>query len=153
MKPSYPPDPAVKDRERGAAAREVAQRAPRERRGSTAKPRGPPEDSEALAAKLADAVAEAISKEADAFSIAGFCRRHGLSLPMFYKLASQGLAPQTFNVGVRELVSREAAAAWRREREKAANSARRHLEAIKPGPKTAAYGTGDGTSLSESNAS
>ena len=116
---SHPPDPAVKDRERGAVTREVAQRAPREWRGSTAQPRGPPDDYEALAAKLADAIAEALSKETDAFGVAGFCRRHGLSLPMFYKLASQGLAPQTFRVGVRKLISREAAAAWRREREEA----------------------------------
>jgi hypothetical protein len=76
---SHPPDPAVKDRERGAVTREVAQRAPREWRGSTAQPRGPPDDYEALAAKLADAIAEALSKETDAFGVAGFCRRHGLS--------------------------------------------------------------------------
>ena len=58
--------------------------------------------------------------ERDAFSIAEFCRRHSISVPMFYKLQSQGKAPTTFSVGVRRLISREAAAAWRREQEEAA---------------------------------
>ena len=67
---SHPADPAVEDRERGAVAREVAQRPPRERRGLRPQTHGPPDDYEALAAALA----EALSNEADAFSLAGFCR-------------------------------------------------------------------------------
>ncbi|MEY9179675.1 hypothetical protein [Bradyrhizobium sp. USDA 313] len=55
--------------------------------------------------------------EFDAYSIAEFCRRHSISLQMFYKLKDQGLMPLTFRVGTRVLVSKEAAAAWRRERE------------------------------------
>jgi hypothetical protein len=118
---SHPADPAVKDRERGAATREAPPLAPRERRGSAAKSRGPPADYdyESFADKIAAAISEALSKETDAFSVAGFCRRHGLSPATYYKLASEGLAPKSFVVGVRRLVSREAAAAWRREREKA----------------------------------
>ena len=53
----------------------------------------------------------------DAYSIAEFCRRHSISVPFFYKLKQQGKGPITFYAGVRQLVSREAAAAWRRERE------------------------------------
>ena len=75
----------------------------------------PPEEHEALAAALT----AALSDEVDAFSLTTFSRRHGISLQMFYKLASQDQAPQTFNVGTRVLVSREAAAAWRRAREEA----------------------------------
>lgn len=56
--------------------------------------------------------------EADAYSVAEFCRRHGISIQLFYKLKNQ--MPLTFRVGTRVLISREAAAAWRREREAAA---------------------------------
>jgi hypothetical protein len=60
------------------------------------------------------------SSEADAYSIDEFCARHRISPQLFYKLKPQGLMPVTFNVGTRVLISREAAAAWRRERESAA---------------------------------
>jgi hypothetical protein len=55
--------------------------------------------------------------DADAFSIAEFCRRHRISPQAFYKYRRQ--MPPTFTVGVRRLISREAAAAWRRAREAA----------------------------------
>ena len=55
----------------------------------------------------------------DAYSIAEFCRRHSISVPLFYKLKAQGKGPVTFYAGVRQLVSREAAARWRAEREEA----------------------------------
>ena len=57
--------------------------------------------------------------DADAYSVHEFCSRHRISPQLFYKLKPQGLMPTTFNVGTRVLISREAAAAWRREREKA----------------------------------
>jgi hypothetical protein len=57
---------------------------------------------------------------ADAYSVDEFCARHRISTQMFYKLRSQGLMPLTFRVGTRVLISREAAEAWRRAREKAA---------------------------------
>ena len=57
---------------------------------------------------------------ADAYSVDEFCARHRISPQLFYKLKPQGLMPVTFNVGTRVLISREAAAAWRRERENAA---------------------------------
>jgi hypothetical protein len=57
--------------------------------------------------------------DADAYSVDEFCARHRISPQLFYKLKPQGLMPVTFNVGTRVLISREAAAAWRRERENA----------------------------------
>ena len=53
-----------------------------------------------------------------AYSLAEFCRPHGISLQLYYKLAQQGLAPKTFYVGSRVLISKEAAARWRRARER-----------------------------------
>jgi hypothetical protein len=60
--------------------------------------------------------------DADAYSVDEFCARHRISPQLFYKLKPQGLMPVTFNVGTRVLISREAAAAWRRERENATQS-------------------------------
>lgn len=57
----------------------------------------------------------------DAFSVDEFCARHGFSSQMFYKFRDQ--MPPTFTVGARRLITREAAAAWRRERERAAKAA------------------------------
>ena len=50
-------------------------------------------------------------------SIDEFCAEHGISRAMFYKLRGEGKAPALMTVGTRKLVSIEAAAAWRRERE------------------------------------
>ena len=61
--------------------------------------------------------------DADAFSIGEFCRRHGISVQAFYKYKDE--MPAMFRVGSRVLISREAAAAWRRERENAAQAAER----------------------------
>jgi hypothetical protein len=63
------------------------------------------------------------SDDADAYSIQEFCARHRISPQLFYKLKPQGLMPVTFNVGTRVLISREAAAAWRRARETEAQAA------------------------------
>ncbi|WP_342726079.1 hypothetical protein AAFG07_03780 [Bradyrhizobium sp. B097] len=59
------------------------------------------------------------SIDPDAYSIDEFCARHRISRPLFYKMKQQGLMPVTFNVGTRVLISREAAAVWRRAREHA----------------------------------
>jgi hypothetical protein len=61
-----------------------------------------------------------VAGEADAYTIAEFCKRHRISHQLFYKLKPQGLMPVTFRLGARVLISREAAAQWRREREAAA---------------------------------
>jgi hypothetical protein len=62
----------------------------------------------------------AAADDVDAFSVAEFCRRHRISPQLFYKFRTQ--MPVTFRIGTRVLISREAAAAWRRERERQANS-------------------------------
>ena len=49
----------------------------------------------------------------DSFSIAEFCRRNSISVPLFYKLKAEGKGPETFYVGVRQLVGREAASRMR----------------------------------------
>jgi len=69
--------------------------------GKTPPIRGPPEVHTAV----------------DAFSIAAFCQRHGISESFFHKLRAKGLGPVTMKVGTRTLISVEAAAAWRRARE------------------------------------
>ena len=65
----------------------------------------------------------AVFDEADCYTIEEFCRRNRVSTAMFYKTRS--LMPRTFNVGKRVLITREAAAAWRREREAASSTASR----------------------------
>jgi hypothetical protein len=55
-------------------------------------------------------------------SIAAFCRRHDISQAMYFKLKRQGRAPVEMVVGARRLISIEAAARWRAEREAAATS-------------------------------
>jgi hypothetical protein len=52
-----------------------------------------------------------------AYSIDEFCKAHRISRAMYYKLDQQGLAPRVMRVGTRALISKEAAADWRRERE------------------------------------
>jgi hypothetical protein len=59
--------------------------------------------------------------DADAYSVDEFCARHRISPQLFYKFRKQ--MPRTFNVGTRVLISKEAAAAWRRERERATQAA------------------------------
>jgi hypothetical protein len=56
----------------------------------------------------------------DAFSIRTFCQRHQLSQSFYFKIKKLGLGPREMAVGKRILISREAAADWRRERETAA---------------------------------
>ena len=55
-----------------------------------------------------------------AYSIDEFCRPHGICRASFYNLQNRGEAPRTMKVGARVLISVEAAADWRREREQAA---------------------------------
>ena len=55
-----------------------------------------------------------------AMSIREFCALHGISDDMFYKMKRDGWGPATMKVGSRTLISVEAAAEWRREREEAA---------------------------------
>ena len=61
------------------------------------------------------------ANDADAYSVEEFCARHRISVQLFYKNRKQ--MPRTFKVGARVLISKEAAAAWRRERETEAQAA------------------------------
>jgi hypothetical protein len=57
--------------------------------------------------------------DALALSITGFCRAHGISESMYFKIRAQGLGPREMIVGTRKLISQEAAAEWRAAREAA----------------------------------
>jgi hypothetical protein len=56
----------------------------------------------------------------DAYSIREFCRRNSLTAYLFYKLQREGQAPKVMIVGGRKLISAEAAAKWRKARERTA---------------------------------
>ena len=58
-----------------------------------------------------------------ALSIPEFCEAFGISEDFFYTLKRQGKAPRLMKVGARTLISLEAAADWRREREAIASEA------------------------------
>jgi hypothetical protein len=68
-------------------------------------------------------VVSAVADDADAFTVSEFCARHRISVQLFYKNREQ--MPRTFKVGTRVLISKEAAAAWRRQREQVAQAAER----------------------------
>jgi predicted DNA-binding transcriptional regulator AlpA len=55
----------------------------------------------------------------DAFSIPEFCQRHCISRSAFYKARDAGTGPRLMRLGKKVLISKEAAAEWRRAREQA----------------------------------
>ena len=59
------------------------------------------------------------SDKPDAYSVEEFCRKHRISVQVFYKRPD--LMPASFYVGTRRLISVESAARWRRKREQTAN--------------------------------
>jgi hypothetical protein len=61
--------------------------------------------------------------EFDAFSIPEFCLRKSISSALFFKLAREGRGPRVMRVGRRTLITKEAAAAWRRTLEEASDPA------------------------------
>ena len=58
--------------------------------------------------------------DALAFTVTEFCQAHRVSRRLFYLLIKRGQGPAVMKIGHRTCVSVEAAAAWRREREKEA---------------------------------
>jgi hypothetical protein len=50
----------------------------------------------------------------DACSIASFCKQHGISRAQYYVLRKAGLGPDEMRLIGRVLITREAAARWRR---------------------------------------
>ncbi len=57
------------------------------------------------------------TEDRDAYSIAEFCRRHNISHGTYYNLRNCGLGPREARAMSRVIISKEAAADWRRERE------------------------------------
>jgi predicted DNA-binding transcriptional regulator AlpA len=54
-----------------------------------------------------------------AYSVAEFCRQHGISRGLFYTLLRDGRGPRTMKLGSRTLITAEAAAEWRQRMEAA----------------------------------
>ena len=65
-----------------------------------------------------------------ALSIRQFCEAHNISVDTYFRIQRVGLGPVTMKVGGRTLISVEAAAAWRRERELAARHQRETQAAV-----------------------
>jgi hypothetical protein len=103
---SRPPDPVVEARARGQFVADAHAENEHRRHRRRQQARGPPEQDE--------------DDHDGAFSIRAFCARHSISESFFHKLRSLGLGPAIMKVGTRTLISREAAARWRAEREAAA---------------------------------
>ena len=57
-----------------------------------------------------------------ALSIDEFCARHSISRAHYYNLKKAGLGPREMPLGTRVLISVEAAAEWRRQREAGAEA-------------------------------
>jgi hypothetical protein len=54
-----------------------------------------------------------------AYSLNEFCEDHRISRSMLYKLWAAGIGPRFMHVGTRVIITDEAAADWRRDREAA----------------------------------
>jgi transposase-like protein len=48
-------------------------------------------------------------------SISDFCRQHGISRGLYYKIRRKGKGPREGHVGKRVIISDEASADWRRD--------------------------------------
>jgi hypothetical protein len=55
--------------------------------------------------------------DTDAYSVEEFCERHRISRAHFYNEVRDRRGPRLMKVGARTLITKEAAADWRRERE------------------------------------
>ena len=63
-------------------------------------------------------------EERDAYSVAEFSKRHGISVSFYFKEKAAGRGPREMRLGTRVLISKEAAAEWRRERERTSAAAK-----------------------------
>ena len=54
---------------------------------------------------------------ATVFTVTEFCEAHQISQPYYYQLRLKGLGPREMRLGRKVLISHEAAADWRRQRE------------------------------------
>lgn len=57
-------------------------------------------------------------KDPAAFTVDEFCAAHRIGRAKLYKLWAQGVGPQLIKIGTKNLISAEAAAAWRAARER-----------------------------------
>jgi hypothetical protein len=56
-------------------------------------------------------------RDPPAYTLKEFCQAHRISVAFFYELRKLGLAPRTMSgLGVKQIISGEEAARWRRER-------------------------------------
>jgi hypothetical protein len=98
-----PPDPAVEAAAAGCFVDAKSDRRTKAKKKGETKPRGPPKRH---------------TEVIGAYSIPDLCRLHGgMSEAFFHKLVGDGDGPRLMRVGTRTMVSAEAAADWRRERE------------------------------------
>jgi predicted DNA-binding transcriptional regulator AlpA len=87
--------------------------------------------------------------EIDAMSVTTFCKRHGISRAFFYYLQHRKRAPRTIEIGSRTLITREAAADWRKAREAATKRHPRPKRA--PRPRHRAAPTRQGAQIQETS--
>lgn len=59
-----------------------------------------------------------LSNNQNAYSIKRFCESHDISIPTFFRLRKIGKGPKVIKLGRKVLISREAAAEWRKNMEK-----------------------------------
>jgi hypothetical protein len=64
------------------------------------------------------------AEELDAYTIDEFCRRNSISHGTYYNLKNLGLGPREARAMKRVLITKEAAADWRRARETAVGAAK-----------------------------
>ena len=79
-----------------------------------------PPDPGPAAAYGSSAAKEERQVARQAWTVNEFCQSHRLSRTTFYKLRKAGLGPRVMVVSGRRLISAEAAAAWRQQREECA---------------------------------
>ena len=106
--PQYASEPETPSRARELHAADTRQTGLAERSSSGVARKGHPQ-----------ARAPPLQHRSGAYSVASFCEAHGFSVPMLYKLWARGEGPAIMKVGVRTLISFEAADRWVRERERA----------------------------------
>jgi hypothetical protein len=81
----------------------------------------------AVRAAVAEAYRPRVNAEQDAFTVSEFCERHRISRTIFYEILKAGTGPTIFKCGAKTLVSKEAAARWRAEREAASSNCARKV--------------------------
>jgi predicted DNA-binding transcriptional regulator AlpA len=56
-----------------------------------------------------------LDDDLDGYSVSEFCRRWGFSPQTYYKLKKDGLMPESFSLGARVIISKEAIRRWVRD--------------------------------------